>query len=336
MVECHIGERNGAWVESPIKEYTYLYHKYVVEKMTLRDIAQREGVALRTVARWMKHHDIPRRATSDYPKPKGAESPGWKGALVCQFCGGERSFGSERCRECRTKFLRASPDNVPAYRGIADVTTDIRRYTQEIWRPRIFERDGYRCRECGDAAGGNLHAHHIIPFHVIRDQLLLEHATDFDLSVAEGRRALIDLAKADARINDLDNGITLCDACHKGEHDRIQSNLEDLLYTYSATVVSIVDPDTIACDIDLGFNIVLRQDVRLYGVNTPERANDTTKAIFAQGLALVDALCPPGRTVVLRTYKAEKYGRWLAIVVLDNVWLNRALVKTGLAQEYLL
>jgi micrococcal nuclease len=41
-------------------------------------------------------------------------------------------------------------------------------------------------------------------------------------------------------------------------------------FWYGATVLGVVDGDTIDLMIDLGFNIHHKIRVRLYGVNTPE------------------------------------------------------------------
>lgn len=57
------------------------------------------------------------------------------------------------------------------------------------WRSSVFERDGYACQVCLDTIGGNLNAHHINGYH-------------WD----EGGRT------------DINNGITLCDSCHKEFH----------------------------------------------------------------------------------------------------------------------
>jgi len=43
------------------------------------------------------------------------------------------------------------------------------------------------------------------------------------------------------------------------------------MFEYKATVVRVVDGDTVDCDIDLGFSVVLRkQRIRLKGIDTPE------------------------------------------------------------------
>ena len=43
------------------------------------------------------------------------------------------------------------------------------------------------------------------------------------------------------------------------------------VYNYKCTLVKVVDGDTIDIDLDLGFDVWLRnQRVRLYGIDTPE------------------------------------------------------------------
>ena len=43
------------------------------------------------------------------------------------------------------------------------------------------------------------------------------------------------------------------------------------MFEYKATVVRVIDGDTVDCDIDLGFSVVLhKQRIRLKGIDTPE------------------------------------------------------------------
>jgi micrococcal nuclease len=57
------------------------------------------------------------------------------------------------------------------------------------------------------------------------------------------------------------------------------------MYEYRATIVKIIDGDTVDVDIDLGFNVVLRDErVRIAGIDTPEsRTRDLEEKKF--GLA---------------------------------------------------
>lgn len=61
------------------------------------------------------------------------------------------------------------------------------RYKQ--WRYDVFARDRFTCQKCGDSRGGNLQAHHIKSFAEYPELRL-----------------------------QIENGMTLCDRCHKAEH----------------------------------------------------------------------------------------------------------------------
>ena len=45
-----------------------------------------------------------------------------------------------------------------------------------------------------------------------------------------------------------------------------------MMYEYSATLIKIVDGDTVDVLIDLGFNTTKKERVRLLGIDTPESA----------------------------------------------------------------
>jgi hypothetical protein len=120
----------------------------------------------------------------------------FKGGLPkCIGCGNELSrhdslkVGTGYCRKC--------------YRGEKNkrwnpyLDDGIRKNGRSInpeyyqWRLLVFERDGYRCKRCGDNKGGNLVAHHIKKF------------SDY----------------VDLRF-DVDNGVTWCNECHVNYHNK--------------------------------------------------------------------------------------------------------------------
>lgn len=118
------------------------------------------------------------------------------------------------------------------------------------------------------------------------------------------------------------------------------------MFQYAATVVRVVDGDTMYFDIDLGFTIHFRLDVRLKGVNTPETRGPTREAGL-KSKAFVEQALPVGALVVLNTYKAEKYGRYLAEVIYlpgaktrdeilaKGTLLNKELIDKGLAVPFM-
>jgi len=81
----------------------------------------------------------------------------------------------------------------------------------KVWRLDVYERDGFTCRKCGDNIGGNLIAHHILPYALYPELRF-----------------------------DVDNGLTLCKRCHiryhkvwgKGEGCNHKTMKTHLLYNH--------------------------------------------------------------------------------------------------------
>jgi len=74
------------------------------------------------------------------------------------------------------------------------------------------------------------------------------------------------------------------------------------MYEYRATVLKVIDGDTVDVDIDLGFGIVLKDErVRIMGIDTPEsRTRDKVEDLFGEAAkARVKALM--GESIVLKT-----------------------------------
>jgi micrococcal nuclease len=110
---------------------------------------------------------------------------------------------------------------------------------------------------------------------------------------------------------------------------------EDFLYHYKALVTSVYDGDTITVDLQLGCDVVLRnQKIRLYGINTPELRGDSRN----DGLAARDFLREYvlNKTVTLKTIKDKsgKYGRLLGIIYTDEKNINELLISEGYAKKY--
>ena len=110
------------------------------------------------------------------------------------------------------------------------------------------------------------------------------------------------------------------------------------MYYYNAHVTGVYDGDTITCNIDCGFGIILKkQKIRLYGINTPElRGDDKINGIKARDYLRKLIL---DKDIILETYKNNKkckYGRWLGIIHIDDININNKLIdeKYAVAVQY--
>ena len=116
------------------------------------------------------------------------------------------------------------------------------------------------------------------------------------------------------------------------------------MYEYEATVISVTDGDTIRLDIDLGFNMVIKNTpIRLTGINAPEK--NTPEGRVAK--TYLKELLPPGTQLILHSQKdkTEKYGRILGILTYNNPeattttppttdTINNILISKGYATTY--
>ena len=111
------------------------------------------------------------------------------------------------------------------------------------------------------------------------------------------------------------------------------------MYEYGCTVTRVVDGDTIDVIIDLGFSILHKCRVRLYGIDTPEsRTRDKDEKVRGKlaGKYLKDAI-DNGDTIVLQTKMKDskgKFGRVLANIIVDDININQAMIVNHLAVRY--
>lgn len=109
-----------------------------------------------------------------------------------------------------------------------------------------------------------------------------------------------------------------------------------MLYDYQATVKRVIDGDTIEVAVDLGFSLSWDTAVRLYGINTPELSSSDPIQRAGAKVArdyLIDLIY--GKQVMLHTVKPkDKYGRYLAVVLLDQKNINEDMVAKGLAKPW--
>lgn len=110
------------------------------------------------------------------------------------------------------------------------------------------------------------------------------------------------------------------------------------LYYYNATVDRVVDGDTIDVTIDLGFNIWVKERLRLYGLNTPEtRTKDLEekeRGLKAKKYVEHQVNSNGGQIQVLSLGKG-KYGRVLAEIWVGKNNINELLIANNHAEVYM-
>ena len=115
-------------------------------------------------------------------------------------------------------------------------------------------------------------------------------------------------------------------------------------WKFNATILRVVDGDTIDCRIRLGFHVEVRERLRLcmddgVGINAPEtRGAERPEGLASKAalVAMIERYCEYDECVV-KTFKGTKqgkYGRFLAsLETSDGVKLCDLLVEQGHAER---
>ena len=109
-------------------------------------------------------------------------------------------------------------------------------------------------------------------------------------------------------------------------------------YLYEAKIINVVDGDTVDALVDLGFHVYMNMRLRLYGIDTAEK-NDKDPVLREKAKAATEFLSSIvlGKSVLIETFKKDKYGRFLAKIFLPEqttVSVNDAILNENLAIEY--
>ena len=114
---------------------------------------------------------------------------------------------------------------------------------------------------------------------------------------------------------------------------------EGMSYTYAASIDRVIDGDTLLVLIEAGFRIIVRDRLRLRGINAPEVG--TPEGDRAK--RFVEKLLPAGSTIVLKSHKdrTDQHGRFVVDVfykqgvedareiIKDGAYLNQELLDKG-------
>jgi len=109
------------------------------------------------------------------------------------------------------------------------------------------------------------------------------------------------------------------------------------VHEYQATIVRVIDGDTIDVDIDLGFdNWLHKQRIRLCGIDTPEsRTRDKQEKVHGLlAKKCVQEHLEVGKSYPLRTTKKGKFGRYLGEFKTGKGFITKILIKAKLAVIY--
>ena len=110
----------------------------------------------------------------------------------------------------------------------------------------------------------------------------------------------------------------------------------EMSYAYAATIDRVIDGDTLLVLIEAGFRIIVRDRLRLRGIDCPEAG--TPEGDRAK--RFVEKLLPAGAAIVVKSHKdrTDQHGRFVVDVFYkQGVEDTRAIIKDGtyLNQELL-
>ena len=92
-----------------------------------------------------------------------------------------------------------------------------------------------------------------------------------------------------------------------------EKSVPDITYTYKATLIRVVDGDTVDLSVDCGFRNFRRDRFRIKDIDTPElrgrSASERAHAIYA--VQYLKSILKD-RELRIRSYKMGVYGRWEA------------------------
>ena len=111
------------------------------------------------------------------------------------------------------------------------------------------------------------------------------------------------------------------------------------MYEYACKVERVVDGDTVDVVLNLGFDIMYKSRVRLYGIDTPESRtrNLDEKARGKMAGAFLKNKIDTGKKVVIQTKLKDsrgKFGRVLGNIIVDGININQLMINNHHAAAY--
>jgi micrococcal nuclease len=102
------------------------------------------------------------------------------------------------------------------------------------------------------------------------------------------------------------------------------------MYNYNAHIARVIDGDTLDVLIDLGFHIASLIRVRLARIDAPEMKTPEGKSLKT----LLQEKIPEGTECIVTTNKGDRYGRWIAEIIINKENLSDWLLQQNLVILY--
>jgi endonuclease YncB( thermonuclease family) len=136
----------------------------------------------------------------------------------------------------------------------------------------------------------------------------------------------VQYAPNSARLHRLEHG-TCLQRCANGQLKPIDCAPGER-YCYSASLENVIDGDTVKLRIQLTGSIFICERFRLRGVDAMElNTSEGQKAKRA-----LERLLHNKENIIIYTYSTDRYGRYVADLVADDLYINKALVEKGHAR----
>ena len=112
------------------------------------------------------------------------------------------------------------------------------------------------------------------------------------------------------------------------------------MYEYKVKITRVVDGDTVDAELDLGFDIIYRDRIRLMGIDTPESRtrNKREKSLGLESKARLKELCSIHKgNILLKTAKEGKgkFGRILGEIWCFDTNINEKMIEEHHAVRYM-
>ena len=99
-----------------------------------------------------------------------------------------------------------------------------------------------------------------------------------------------------------------------------------------ASIVRVIDGDTVEIELDLGFSVKVKTRFRLANIDTPERGQSG----WQEATDFIKTYL--NKPVIIHSTKTDKYGRYLAEIFIESpnglVSINQIILSKGLGVRY--